>query len=435
MENGPKEGLQPVEILHIDTENSQKFFTKLDVNQSEKCDCEKLLFDLFSQCCQTHNGYVAANWAGDGGHAFFPASQESGNSIHAAKEFMSKLQILAEQTATTLGRRATSILAKRRFRIKAHFGLVRITADGKFDSASSSDFDAFLKHEKELAPIVDELFITDQLKSQLGSPEKSLFSEFRKVGSYGALTSALYRLQTKPTNNARSIFEPGRRPQDLTEGEWGHLLNHIKCQRMNVAARNFITIGLIKSISDPQSRGQIQDAVLTNVTIRALFNYLKVAYQPHSFRVAVWRPFTQNGSTLLKKFAHHPVGRGDKSREVDVSDIRYNVARTFNSCIPIVTPSVSEARLKGDWIDFEDSQQEPERGLNSAIQLPVYRTKNKRGDYVEKESLGVLSVDSDKPDFFLMEELDIWLEDFIGYLANLALAEHIHRVGLEIRTN
>ena len=70
------------------------------------------------------------------------------------------------------------------------------------------------------------------------------------------------------------------------------------------------------------------------------------------------------------------------------------------------------------------------RGLHSAIQLPIYRPINRVGDVVIKETLGVLSVDTDKPDFFLTEEVDLWTEDFRGYLANLALAEHIKRADL-----
>ena len=83
-ENQPRQ-LQPVEILHIDTAGSQAFFDKFEVNASEKCDCQKILFDLFSECCQQHGGYVASNWQGDGGHAFSLRLQQIGRAIQAAK--------------------------------------------------------------------------------------------------------------------------------------------------------------------------------------------------------------------------------------------------------------------------------------------------------------------------------------------------------------
>lgn len=51
----------------------------------------------------------------------------------------------------------------------------------------------------------------------------------------------------------------------------------------------------------------------------------------------------------------------------------------------------------------------------------------KIGHLLVKEPLGVLSIDADKLDFFLSDELDLWTQDFVGYLANLALAEHIRR--------
>jgi hypothetical protein len=40
--------------------------------------------------------------------------------------------------------------------------------------------------------------------------------------------------------------------------------------------------------------------------------------------------------------------------------------------------------------------------------------------------MAVLSVDSNKPDLFMKEELDLWIEDFVGFLANLALAEQLN---------
>lgn len=105
-------GLQPTEILQVDTVDSQKFFERLQVNASEMCECQRLVNDLFSQCCQKHGGYVQ-HWLGDGGFAFFPASLQSGQSILAAREFLFNLHTLTQQTATVLDRSGTPNDARR----------------------------------------------------------------------------------------------------------------------------------------------------------------------------------------------------------------------------------------------------------------------------------------------------------------------------------
>ena len=422
----PEIGLQPVEILHIDTAGSREFFGRLEVNPSEKCDCQKILLDLFSECCQQFGGYVAANWQGDGGHAFFPAKQKSGNSVLAARDFISKLSVLAQQTATTLGRRKTPDQARRRFRIKAHFGNVYLTADGKCDAGFSGDFDSFLKHERALAPVPDELFITDQLRTQIGGPEKTLFERFKETESFDSLRTALYRLKSQPTNHARNILAGGLQPKDITDSEWQFLRNHILAQRMNVVARNSIATGLIKAIT-PQSSGHVDPSTLASLTVRALYNYLRAVYPFYKFQVTMWKPAERGGAQVLEKAAMHPLKPTTANRTVSLVDMHYQVARCFSACSPVVTQCVSESRLGGEWIDFDSAQAELSRGLQSAIQLPIYRTKNEIGDFLQKEPLGVLSVDCDKPDFFLKDELDLWNDDLVGYLANLALSEHMRR--------
>ena len=408
-----REGLQLVEILHIDTEGSQEFFTKLEVSAAEKCECQRLLFNLFSQCCQQFGGAVAS-WQGDGGHAFFPVGYKSGNSIQAARDFISKLSVLAQQTATTLGRRVTPDTARRKFRIKAHFGTIFFAANPGLDSGPSSELDAFLKYEKELAPFVDELFITEQLRAQLGGPERSLFQRHKEAAPYGSLSTALYRMQWQPKDRARNILEAGRSPKDITDSEWQFLKSHILSQRMNVTARNSITTGLIKLISDPQSRGQITHAGLTTVTIRALYNYLRAVYLHHAFHIAVWRPVQHDEPACLEKIASYPTKQPPGRVLVSLDDARYRMVRAFNSCSPVVTSCVDEARLNGEWVDHDASEADRSHGLHSALQLPIYRTKKQVGEYAEKETMGVLSVDSDKPDFFMKEEVDVWTEDLVG---------------------
>lgn len=425
-----QEGLQPVEILHIDTQGSQEFFTELGVNDSEKCDCQRILFELFSLCCQQYGGYVAANWAGDGGHAFFPATHKSGQLIQAAKEFLSKVPVLAQQTATTLGRRIDPQDAQRKFRIKGHFGLVRITADAKFDAASAAVLDAFLKNERELAPVPDELFITDQLYQQLGSAEKSRFKLHRACRQYGSLVTGLYRLESQPTNHARSLLlQVAQAPAQITESEWDYLVKQIRGQAMNVIARNSITVGLTRHVAN-LANGSIDFRIMEKLAMRALYNYLKAMYPQRQFHLALWKQTAIDGIEYLKKTAIYPTTPKMIERQVRTDEITNQAVIAFVSCAPAVTQCVAESRISGDWLDFDATQEAPIRGLQSAIQLPIYRPKNRVGETIIKETLGVLSVDTDKPDFFLVEEVDLWTEDFRGYLANLALAEHIRRADL-----
>jgi hypothetical protein len=154
-------GLQPCEILHVDTVSSQDFFKKLRASPADKKECQGLLLAMFSNCCKQFGGTVSKNWLGDGGHAFFPVTTRAGNSIDAARAFIAGIPILAQQTATILDSGVKADEARRRFRIKAHFGNIYAHDDPYVASAHPHHLDAFLKNEKEFAPIPDELFITD----------------------------------------------------------------------------------------------------------------------------------------------------------------------------------------------------------------------------------------------------------------------------------
>ncbi|HEY5238493.1 MAG TPA: hypothetical protein VIJ62_08950 [Rhizomicrobium sp.] len=419
----PEEGLQAVEVLHIDTMDSYKFFVRLGVNSAEKCDCQKLLENIFSECVQKYGGWVATNWQGDGGHAFFPARLQSGNSVKAAKEFISKLPILARQTTAIVGHQGSEPgISTRRFRVKAHFANVYLAGgDSRFDAAPAAEFDAFIKFEKQLAPVPDELFITDQLKDQLGSSAKQQFKEYRKKQAYGALQTAVHHLTAQPIEHARKILDV-QRPQDLTDSEWHYLRTQIAAQKLNVAARNSITAGLIDFVSDPKNNGQITHDIVRRLTLTALYDYLRVVYPLHEFHLTVWNSIEIDGQIYLSNVASYPDSAVTHERRVKANDMRYQVVRTFQTCNPSVTKCVSEARIDGSWIDFDDAQADHSRGLNSALEIPIYMRVNRTG---KKEPLGVLSLDSDKPDLFVREELDLLTDDLIGFLANLALAEHI----------
>ncbi len=372
--NRPEEGLQPVEVLHIDTVNSQNFFAKLGVNASEKCDCQKLLENLFSECVQRYGGWVATNWQGDGGHAFFPAKFQTGNSVKAANEFISKLSILSRQTAAIVGRQGPETgFTTRRFRVKAHFANVYLAGgDSRFDAAPAAEFDAFLKHEKQLAPVPDELFITDQLREQLGSAAKQKFKKYGEKQDYDSLQTSIYHLTSEPTEHARPILDV-QRPQDLTDSEWHYLRSQITAQKLNVAARNSITSGLIKFVSDQNSDGQITHDLVRRLTLTALYDYLRVVYPLHEFRLAIWNPIEIEGQIYLHKVAGYPTGETIHDRRVKVTDMRYQVVRAFQTCNPAVTKCVNELRLDGSWIDFDDSQADHSRGLNSALEIPIYK--------------------------------------------------------------
>ena len=114
------------------------------------------------------------------------------------------------------------------------------------------------------------------------------------------------------------------------------------------------------------------------------------------------------------------------------NDVRFQIVKSFLSCAPVVTPCVNEARIMGEWFDFDESQADPARGLQSTIQFPIYRNKFTSGAYAGREVFGALSIDTDKPEFFVQEEVDLWTEDFTGFLVNLALAEHIRRFDAKV---
>ncbi|MBJ7442690.1 MAG: hypothetical protein JHD35_27215 [Sphingopyxis sp.] len=79
-----------------------------------------------------------------------------------------------------------------------------------------------------------------------------------------------------------------------------------------------------------------------------------------------------------------------------------------------------------EWLDFDQAQADRDRGLYSSMQLPVYRATNDLGKFTKKKVMAVLSIDCDKPGFFQPKNSDLWRLSFIGFLANLALAEQMN---------
>jgi hypothetical protein len=72
-------------------------------------------------------------------------------------------------------------------------------------------------------------------------------------------------------------------------------------------------------------------------------------------------------------------------------------------------------------VDFDREQRAQRRDLASALQIPVYYWDESHA----KVAVGVLSLDSDKPDMFLDEEVTLWQDDLVGFLVNIALAERL----------
>ena len=77
------------------------------------------------------------------------------------------------------------------------------------------------------------------------------------------------------------------------------------------------------------------------------------------------------------------------------------------------------------WFDFDKKQTLDRRSLSSALQLPVYCVRTDQ----TKDMKGVLCLDSDQPDTFLSAEVELWLDELVGFLVNLALAEKLRECG------
>jgi hypothetical protein len=205
----------------------------------------------------------------------------------------------------------------------------------------------------------------------------------------------------------------------------------IHAQRLNVATRNTITLGLIQALVDSPGVGAITPDMLTGLTIRGIYDYLRAINPANEFHVSMWRPRRARKLVVgLDQIMTYPEkdrrsdGAVPRMRNISLNEHRYQLVKTWRGMKPIVTPCVSEARIAGGWVDFDGGQTVSRRGLQSAIQVPVFWEKNRDG---EREMLGVLSVDTDKPDFFQIKEEPVWVEEFSGFLANLALAEHMNR--------
>lgn len=407
-----EDGHQAVQVLHIDTVRSQKFFVKVNANPAEKAACQSLVRETFNKCCQDKGGNLE-QWAGDGGFAFFSIKNPN-SAVAAAVQFLSELDVLAEQVSTTLSNRVSAQECRREFRVKAHQCFIYYDEKTKMLGSSPEELDSFLKHESDLAAIGNEIFVTQQLLDRLDPTEKRNFERSTEQKTFGFLTTTIHRRKRHASERARDIFTPNLKPSDLTDKEWEYLKAHVKAQKINVAARNAITTALIKAASINHTR--IDPDHLVSVTIESLYNYLRSVYVAQQFHLTLWVP--SNDKLQLNKAAMHPKGRSIP-RFIE-PDRRYAAVQTFTTGAPVATRSVIGDRLEGKWLDFNPNPRKDV--MRSALQLPVYRTTNRRGDPTVKDVMAVLSIDTDQVDFFLPEELAMWVDDLVGFLANFALA-------------
>lgn len=419
--------LQLVEILHVDTVNSRQLYKELKLNPEEKAKCQKIMQDFFRRICKMHRG-VPRQWEGDGGYAFFACDKRVGQSVIAAESILSDMCNINAQTA-----RAINVTGfYRSIRLKAHRGEVYVAGESGIDSADPKAFDDFLKFEKRFAPKEDEFFITQEVYDALGSQFKKRFGFFKEV-RVSSIKTKLYLMNRKPIEKCNDIFERGDEIKSITNADWKYLREHIVSHKKNIAVRNSITIGLTKDVLENyRNKGITQQLIksrtLFELTLRGLYNYLRSIDRRHRFSVSYWMPFEEHGEKFLKMYSFRYPNEGlasPSSRMVPVSNNKYKVCQSFNNIEPIVTPSVKTAYHDGEWLYFDDMQKTGKRDLASAVQLPVYYRLEKN-DYDVK---GILSIDTNKLNFFLEEEIDIWREELIHYLVNLCLATTLHEYG------
>jgi hypothetical protein len=415
------EGLQIVVILHIDTSRSRELYK--NVSPIEKARCAQLLKIFFEGTCRQYRG-TPSKWEGDGGFALFPfnKAKQIENVFEAGKTIVEGLPHLNAQTAKVLYRESFP----RHVRLKAHKGEVVLTKHRGLDSADPEHFDDFLKHEKNFAPRNDEFFVTNELYHHFNERQKSHFQLFKKRVKGGSLCVNLYRLCRAPYPKAEDILRRGEEVSAIKQSDWLYLRDQITQHFKNVAARNQITKNLILHLSAPSRKGRrvICSDILFESTLDALYSYTHVIFPDCRIRVSYWRSVQKDKRLVLKMVSYrYPEGESTNParRVVPVEDMCYKVCECFRKKEPVVTPCVTEARLQHSWRDFEPQQQSEHRGLDSALQIPVYCELPDKS----KEMKGVISLDADKPDMFLPEEVALWRDALVGFLANLALAEKL----------
>lgn len=277
--------------------------------------------------------------------------------------------------------------------------------------------------------------LRESLLKQLGGAEKEKFDIFAEVTTSKQKTK-IFLFKPVLRTDGRSLLEKTEVPQDVTDSEWQYLLSQIRAQKTNITARNSITKGLIEMLANPESdvsHSLIIHEQLTIFTLNAIYNYLRVMY-PHQFYISLWFPDKiEKPDNLVKKYSKYPKGEVSNGRTVNISERKFKIVQAYRSMKAVVSSGIHADRISEKWFDFDEMQPSNKRALNSAIQLPIYREKRSSDlSYMEKDVYGVLSIDTDKPYFFIHEEADLWLDELVGFLVNIALAEQIRRFNSKV---
>lgn len=424
-----------VEILHIDTCNSRELYKKAGFNSEEKARAQGLLKNEFRARCKS-NGGILHTWNGDGGFAFFDSDRYFGKSVKPAKLFLKNLDNLNAQSSMAVGKNLTRCV-----RIAAHRGEICTSSDPSIDSAKAKFFDDFLKNEKKFAPLENQLFITTQLYEALPVKEKKNFHPFEDITADSLITTIYSLKSIEPVERLKPVKDikqkPGKRDilqinEDKlvqpTPVEWDYLRNRIVNNHTNVAARNEITKGLIQLLNQGNKKKYpITSKDLREITLSALYNYLRITFDSILFRISYWSSIQEAGGNYLKLVAYRypiEVKPSNPDRKLRIED-PYQLCHSFITSIPLATPDVEKARRAGQWIDFSDSQKQKKRDLRSALQIPVYY----RDPDGEKFMQGVLCMDTNIPDTFWNEETALWKDDLVGYLVNISLSENLRKCG------
>lgn len=417
----PREQLNTVEILQVDTVGSRLLCKGM--NPFEKTQAERFLKTGFQSACRKQGGLLR-QWDGDGGFALFPSSRrpQIGSSVRAGKAFLEELLDLNAQTARAQNRDSFV----RQVRLAAHRGEVLVSRDADIDSADPRDFDEFLTRLKSLAPDDDELFITEQLHGKLSAELKNQFELYKKSVVAGSLRTKLFRLRRVPVRHSEDIFKRGDDLSAITVADWRYLKTQIVGHFFNVAARNQITKGLIQYLNErsPGAQPEVLSTLIRKLTLDALQNYLRTVFERHRIRVCLWTTTRRRDKIWLKKIdCRYPPGDliEHKTRIVCTDSVQFKVCEAYKMGEPIVTPSVRAERILGKWHDFDHGQSLKRRALMSALQIPLFV----QGPGRSRQVIGVLSLDADRPDVFLLEEMALWRDELVGYLANLVLAQKL----------
>lgn len=421
--------LIPVEILHVDTANSRELYKKLGLNPIEKSSFQKILSRHFNTSCRKFGGRPAP-WQGDGGHALFPSQKNIGSSVKSADYFLEGMELTDLQSAAAFELQEFF----RSVRIAIHRGEIYIAESSGLDSADPKDFDDFLKFTKKFAPKEDVIYVTHELYNVLPKKLKERFDLYSSKIAVGSIKTALYMMNKKPVEKVRNILEKGSKISEITGKEWQYVLSHIERQKLNIASRNCITLGLVHDIADSSGgknrRGSlITSATLFELTLNGLYDYLRLIAPKRSFSVCYWIPKEKRGDKYLQMYQYRYPQKGftdPKKRTIPLNDDRFKACVSFNKNEAIATPSVKVASNQKDWIFFDGTQKSIKRDIASALQIPVYFRKDNKNCEVK----GVLSIDTDAPNFFLTVEVEVWREELIHYLVNLCLATFLMEKGL-----